>query len=84
MTYDKTDDTSPPQVLDKNTVKLVAGEYDLLVIDKEEVSVTDAAKKSREFMELEDLDHAVSHGLRNQSVMCEVFEVKRVICEVIE
>jgi hypothetical protein len=49
-------------VLDKNTVKLVAAEYDLLVIDKEEVSVTDAAKKSREFLELEDLDHAVSAG----------------------
>lgn len=48
------------QVLDKNTVKLVAAEYDLLVVDKEEVSVTDAAKKSREWMELEDLDHAVS------------------------
>lgn len=48
------------QVLDKNTVKLVASEFDLLVIDKEEVSVTDAAKKSREFLELDDLDHAVS------------------------
>lgn len=49
-------------MLDKNTVKLVAGEYDLLVIDKEAASVTDAAKKNREFMELEDLDHAVSVG----------------------
>ena len=47
-------------MLDKNTVKLVASEFDLLVIDKEEVSVTDAAKKSREFLELDDLDHAVS------------------------
>lgn len=47
-------------MLDKNTVKLVAAEYDLLVVDKEEASVTDAAKKSREFLELEDLDHAVS------------------------
>lgn len=48
------------QVLDKNTVKLVASEYDLLVVDKEEVSVTDAAKKTNDFLELEDLDHAVS------------------------
>lgn len=28
------------QVLDRNTVKLVAAEYDLLVVDKEEVAVT--------------------------------------------
>lgn len=49
------------QVLDKNTVKLVAGEYDLLVIDKEEVNVTDAAKKTNDFLDLDDLDHVVSH-----------------------
>lgn len=46
-------------MLDKNTVKLVASEYDLLVVDKEEVSVTDAAKKTNDFLELDDLDHAV-------------------------
>jgi uncharacterized protein YccT (UPF0319 family) len=57
------------QVLDKNTVKLVASEYDLLVVDKEEVSVTDAAKKSREFLELEDLDHAVSCVIRSERGM---------------
>ncbi len=32
------------QVLDKNTCKLVAGEYDMLVVDKEEVSVTDGER----------------------------------------
>jgi hypothetical protein len=47
-------------VLDKNTVKLVAGEYDLLVVDKEEASVTDGARKQRDFLELEDVDEAVS------------------------
>lgn len=47
------------QVLDKNTVKLVAGEYDLLVVDKEEAGVTDAAKKTSEWLDVEDLDDAV-------------------------
>jgi hypothetical protein len=47
-------------VLDKNTVKLVAGEYDLLVVDKEEAGVTAGAVKQRDFLELEDLDDAVS------------------------
>ena len=37
------------QVLDKNTCKLVAGEYDLLVVDKEEVGVTEGAKKKTDF-----------------------------------
>lgn len=46
------------QVLDRNTVKLVAAEYDLLVVDKEAAGVTDAAKKRSEFLELEDLDDA--------------------------
>jgi hypothetical protein len=50
---------NPVQVLDKNTVKLVAGEYDLLVVDKEEEGVTAGAKKQRDFLELEDLDEAV-------------------------
>lgn len=49
-----------PQVLDKNTVKLVAGEYDLLVVDKAEAGVTAGAVKQRDFLELEDLDEAVS------------------------
>jgi hypothetical protein len=48
------------QVLDKNTVKLVAGEYDLLVVDKEEAGVTDAARKGREWLDVEDIDDAVS------------------------
>jgi hypothetical protein len=47
------------QVLDKNTVKLVAGEFDLLVVDKEEAGVTAGAVKQRDFLELEDLDDAV-------------------------
>jgi hypothetical protein len=47
-------------VLDKNTVKVVAAEYDLLVVDKEEQGVTAGAVKQRDFMELEDLDAAVS------------------------
>jgi translation initiation factor IF-2 len=48
------------QVLDKNTVKLVAGEFDLLVVDKAEAGVTAGAVKQRDFLELEDLDDAVS------------------------
>jgi hypothetical protein len=48
-----------PQVLDKNTVKLVAGEYDLLVVDKEELGVTDAARKKQDWLEVEDLEEAV-------------------------
>jgi hypothetical protein len=51
------------QVLDKNTVKLVAGEFDLLVVDKEEAGVTAGAVKQRDFLELEDLDDAVSYHL---------------------
>ncbi|WIA43897.1 hypothetical protein OEZ86_010304 [Tetradesmus obliquus] len=47
------------QVLDKNTVKLVAGEYDLLVVDKAEAGVTAGAVKQTEFLKLEDLDDAV-------------------------
>ncbi|KAF6256183.1 hypothetical protein COO60DRAFT_1296299 [Scenedesmus sp. NREL 46B-D3] len=47
------------QVLDKNTVKLVAGEFDLLVVDKEEAGVTAGAVKQRDFLELEDLEDAV-------------------------
>jgi translation initiation factor IF-2 len=44
------------QVLDKNTVKLVAAEYDLLVVDKDEAKVEDGARKSREFVSEEDVD----------------------------
>lgn len=47
-------------MLDKNTVKLVAGEYDLLVVDKAEAGVTAGAVKQTEFLKLEDLDDAVS------------------------
>eukprot|EP00775_Hariotina_reticulata_P003388 gene3388-3661_t len=46
------------QVLDKNTVKVVAAEYDLLVVDKEEQGVTAGAVKQRDFLELDDLDAA--------------------------
>lgn len=48
------------QVLDKNTVKLVAGEYDLLVVDKDEAGVADAAKKRTEFMDADDFDNLVA------------------------
>lgn len=51
-------------MLDKNTVKLVAAEYDLLVVDKEEVGITAGAVKTKDFMELEDMDEAVG-GLRH-------------------
>lgn len=47
------------QVLDKNTCKLVASEYDLLVVDKEEAGVTAGAVKQRDFLELADMDDAV-------------------------
>lgn len=48
------------QVLDKNTVKLVAQEYELLVVDKEEETVTDSAKKRNDFIVEDDLDHLVA------------------------
>jgi len=44
------------QVLDKNTVKLVAAEYDLLVVDKDEAKVSDGAKKRLEYLSDEDVD----------------------------
>jgi hypothetical protein len=47
------------QVLDKNTCKLVAGEYGLLVVDKEEAGVTDQAKKRTEFNTEEDVEDLV-------------------------
>lgn len=36
-----------PQVLDKNTCKLVAGEYGVLVVDKEEAAATDKVGRAR-------------------------------------
>lgn len=47
------------QVLDKNTCKLVAGEYDLLVVDKEELGVTEGAKKKTDFNTEADIDDLV-------------------------
>lgn len=47
------------QVLDKNTVKLVAQEYDLLVVDKDTVEVTDAAKKRHDYLDEADIDDLV-------------------------
>jgi translation initiation factor IF-2 len=44
------------QVLDKNTVKVVAAEYDLLVVDKDEAKVEDGARKRSEFVTEEDVD----------------------------
>jgi hypothetical protein len=62
------------QVLDKNTVKLVAGEFDLLVVDKEEAGVTAGAVKQRDFLELEDLDDAVScYMLHHMLFLCYVW-----------
>jgi hypothetical protein len=58
-------------VLDKNTVKLVASEYDLLVVDKDEGSVTDAAKKQREFLEVDDLDEAVRGDVVTRDCVCD-------------
>jgi hypothetical protein len=48
------------QVLDKNTCKLVAGEYDLLMVDKEEAGITDGAKKKTDFNTEADIDDLVS------------------------
>ncbi len=45
------------QVLDKNTCKLVASEYEVLVVDKEEEDPTaQAGKKRTEFVTEEDID----------------------------
>ncbi len=42
-------------------MKLVAQEYDVLVVDKDEVGVTDAAKQNKErFMDEDDIDELVS------------------------
>lgn len=46
------------QILDKNTVKLVAQEFELLVVDKDEVAVTDGAKK-KSYLTDEDIDDLV-------------------------
>ena len=43
-------------MLDRNTVKLVASEYDVLVVERGEAAVTDAAKKKTEFMVDSDLE----------------------------
>ncbi|GIL67209.1 hypothetical protein Vafri_20631 [Volvox africanus] len=47
---------SMSQMLDKNTVKLVASDFDVVVVDKDPVAVTDAAKKRTEFISEEDVD----------------------------
>ncbi|KAG2442199.1 hypothetical protein HYH02_009685 [Chlamydomonas schloesseri] len=44
------------QLLDKNTVKVVAAEYDVVVVDKEASAVTDGAKKRTEFVTEEDIE----------------------------
>jgi len=44
------------QVLDKNTCKVVAAEYGLLVVDKEEEVPTDKAKNRKEYVTEEDID----------------------------
>lgn len=47
------------QALDKNTVKLVASEYDLLVVDKDSQDITEGAKKSTQFLDESDIDALV-------------------------
>ncbi|KAG2490006.1 hypothetical protein HYH03_011472 [Edaphochlamys debaryana] len=47
---------SMSQMLDKNTVKVVAAEYDVVVVDKDPTAVTDSAKKRTEFISEEDVD----------------------------
>ncbi|GLC47031.1 hypothetical protein PLESTB_001437200 [Pleodorina starrii] len=47
---------SMSQMLDKNTVKLVASDFDVVVVDKDPVAVTDAAKKRTEFISEEDIE----------------------------
>ncbi|KXZ43734.1 hypothetical protein GPECTOR_81g182 [Gonium pectorale] len=47
---------SMSQMLDKNTVKLVAAEFDVVVVDSSPTLVTDAAKKRTEFISEEDVD----------------------------
>ena len=44
------------QVLDKDTVKLVAKEYEVEVIDKEEAGVDTMAKKTVDYLEDEDVE----------------------------
>lgn len=46
------------QILDKNTVKLVGQEFDFLVVDKEEASVSEGAKR-KNYLTEEDIDEAV-------------------------
>ena len=48
------------QVLDKNTVKLVAQEYELLVVDKADDDVSNAARKTVDFLKDDDLEHLVA------------------------
>ena len=44
------------QVLDKDTVKLVAKEYEVEVIDKEEAGIDTMAKKTVDYLEDEDVE----------------------------
>ena len=46
------------QVLDKDTVKMVVEEFeDVEVLDKDEERLEDAAKKTSEWIDEEDMDH---------------------------
>lgn len=44
------------QVLDRNTIKVVASEYDVLVVDRDDAAVAAAEKKSRRLAMLSDED----------------------------
>ncbi|GFR51954.1 hypothetical protein Agub_g14476 [Astrephomene gubernaculifera] len=50
---------SMSQTLDRNTVKLVASDYEVVVVDRDPAAVTDAAKKRTEYISEEDVDELV-------------------------
>lgn len=51
----------PPQVLDRNTIKLVAQEIGgIIVVDKEEAGLSSSAKKTNDFMDESDIDDLVA------------------------
>ncbi|CAI5468824.1 unnamed protein product, partial [Closterium sp. Yama58-4] len=51
--------TTVNQVLDEDTVRMVCAEYGVEVLDASEAAVEEAARKQREFVQEEDLEHLV-------------------------
>jgi translation initiation factor IF-2 len=51
--------TTVNQVLDEDTVRMVCREYDVEVIEADSIRVEDLAKRTREFLDLDDMDKLI-------------------------